>query len=238
MGLASSKPPVVPGSGSATVCFPKGGVSSGPRLASAAYDAEALAGYVEEIEWRQMMDRLLQVSHSSGEGVPHAACWFTALLVLFIICFLNGVIMTTIGCAVGGSGHWTCHVGILTAALFPVFLVAFVLLQAVYMPRAAKRWCSGAMSAVNTTLLPELRARFPLMLFSLRDLRDDSFTLHLERLPEGRDSQGHVIVAAAALDAAPWPQQQPQAVGAFASAPPKDQVMVSAGEGLKASLIG
>jgi hypothetical protein len=106
-----------------------------------------------------------------------------------------------------------------------------------------------AITAVDATLLPELRARHPLMVFNLRDLQDYSFTLQIERLPEGRDSAGHVIVSAMAVGVDGGLMAGGGASGGMmagggayhhASAPPKEQVMAGGGggSGLNAKLLG
>lgn len=199
---------------------------------NAAY-SQTLQGYITEMEWHYITSSLNTVLVDAGsvERVAGRTCSFFASLVLFIVSFFTTTIMTPIGCALGGWGLW-CQIGIGMGALGVVSLIAFLVLGCMG-ATAGRRWASAAIQAVDVQLLPELRARHPGMIFELRDLQEHGFNLHIERMPEGRDSLGQVVVAALAVEPDP-----PAAL--VASAPPPDALggkSHSGGKGLGAPLL-
>ena len=186
---------------------------------NAAY-SETLQGYVTEMEWHYITSNLATVLANTGsaERIEGRTCCFFASL-------------TPIGCALGSWGIW-CQIDVGMGALGVVSMIAFLVLGCMG-AAAGRRWASAAILAVDAQLLPDLRARHPGMIFELRDLHEHGFVLHMERIPEGRDPLGQVVVAALAMEAGP-----PAAL--VASAPPPDAFggkSQSGGKGLGAPLL-
>jgi hypothetical protein len=199
---------------------------------NAAY-SQTLQGYVTEMEWHYITSNLATVLADAGsaERIEGRTCCFFASLIVFIVSFTTSFIMTPIGCALGGWGIW-CQIGVGMGALGVVSMIAFLVLGCMG-AAAGRRWASAAILAVDAQLLPDLRARHPGMIFELRDLHEHGFVLHMERIPEGRDPLGQVVVAALAVEAGP-----PAAL--VASAPPPDAFggkSQSGGKGLGAPLL-
>ena len=169
-----------------------------PRI-STAY-SQTLQGYITEMEWHHIVSNVATVVAAAGsaERVASRTFWFYAFMILFIVSLFATTIMTPIGCALDGWGA-VCKAGVGLGALGVVSMIAFFVLFAMGVA-AGRRWSAAAIQAVDAQLLPDIRARHPTMIFELRNLQHDGFDLHVERIPEGRDSLGQVIVAGAVVD--------------------------------------
>jgi hypothetical protein len=193
MGGAQS----VPGSHSVSVTIATSYQS--PRI-NGTY-SETLRGYMNEIEWHYLVDRLSSVTIAAGsaEASPRRTCCFFASIALLVIGFMTTGLMTPIACALDGWGFW-CKAGAAAGVVAVASLITLVVL-AVSGAAAGQRWTAAAIQAVDAQLLPDLRARHPLMIFELRDLQKQSFEIHIERVPEGRNSLGQVVVPGMAVAA-------------------------------------
>jgi hypothetical protein len=169
-----------------------------PRM-STAY-SQTLQGYITEMEWHHIVSNLATVVAAAGtaERPARRTFWFYTSMILFIVSLLATTIMTPIGCALGGWGA-VCKAGVGLGALGVVSMIVWFVLGAMGVA-AGRRWSAAAIQAVEAQFLPDTRARHPVMIFELRNLQQDGFELHVERMPEGRDSLGQVVVAGVAVD--------------------------------------
>jgi hypothetical protein len=224
MGNRSSTP-VEPGTASIHVLWPHAGPFSLPIMGDHDAYPESLPGYIGEMEWHMVKSQLHQAVRGAGRGVPYVGLWFALALAGIVIGFFGGILMTTLGFATGADT--VGYVGIGMCGVFVASLICFIILNAVLVPAAARRWCAAALHVADSQMLPELRARHPLMVFSLRDLRPTSFRVCVERQPEGRDSQGHIVVGA--LEVMGSAAAGGRLAEAVASAPPVSDVLSAAG---------
>jgi hypothetical protein len=191
---------------------------------------------ITEVEWLRICEQLTAVTTAAGtaEQIAERTCCFYASMVLFILGFMTCPILLSISCTLQGWGLG-CKIGVAVAAVTVVCMIAFIALM-IAGAKAGQRWTTGAIQAVDSQLLPDLRARYSLMVFELRDLRKFGFTLMVQRVPEGRDSLGQVVVPGVAVAAVAAPM--PVAPAPMAEAVADFQTSKGGGGGLGAPLLG
>lgn len=159
------------------------------------YRKSALKSICDEATWHQVVRRVEDAVQAAGERhhgrIIQLKCMYIAAMVTFIISFLAGFGML-FGGAVSGSGVLV-GLGVFTFIIFAVSLVIFIV-SFNRIGTEAKAWLSETVAAVNN-FCSQLSHEFPGLVFSVADVKDQSFQVTLKRGQAPAPSRGQAPVA-------------------------------------------